>query len=604
MLETFKLPIFYNDQKMELRENIVEDLELVNLRENTNDNIPMYHHLFSTSDNPSIPDLYVFETITNPIIKEVSKYYTTDAIFLKETQKILKKIPKNPKKFDYNEIYDIWREIKSDTDFKTKYNYIDWSPLEWLNKSDLFLQIMFLFNISSPILSLLVPFFLLIIPFAILKIKGIEINITEYCHILTQLFQSYAIGRLFTQYNEVNINEKIYLILSSAFYLFSIYQNIMFCIKVHKNMIKIHDYFEKLDEYLSHTQCSMQTYLKISEKYKSHTPFNECLREKMDTIKNIQTKISKISEYHIRNISKINEFGSVLTQFYELHTNEEYNEAIMYSFGFHGYMICMQGLANNKHIKKAKFLQRKKEGSKGLRSENVVSFKEQELQRKKEGSKGNVVSFKDIYYPMTNNDVIKNNVIKNNIVLDKNIIITGPNASGKTTILKSVLMNIIFTQQFGYGFYSSAELYPFKYLHCYLNIPDTSGRDSLFQAEARRCKEIIDCVNDNNKDTHFCLFDELYSGTNPEEATHSSVAFLKYIIKNKNIKCMLTTHFIDICKKMNNHKYIENCHMETNIINNNKLNYIYKLKKGISEVKGAVCVLSDLNYPKEILCSL
>jgi dsDNA-specific endonuclease/ATPase MutS2 len=86
------------------------------------------------------------------------------------------------------------------------------------------------------------------------------------------------------------------------------------------------------------------------------------------------------------------------------------------------------------------------------------------------------------------------------------MIITGPNASGKTTILKSTLINIIFTQQFGCGFYEFADVAPFNHIHCYLNIPDTSGRDSLFQAEARRCKEILDIISTNKKETNFFGF--------------------------------------------------------------------------------------------------
>ena len=77
----------------------------------------------------------------------------------------------------------------------------------------------------------------------------------------------------------------------------------------------------------------------------------------------------------------------------------------------------------------------------------------------------------------------------------KNIMITGPNASGKTTILKSFLINHILSQQIGCGCYDSAEIKCYDYIYSYLNIPDTSGRDSLFQAEARRCKEIIDNIS-------------------------------------------------------------------------------------------------------------
>ena len=151
------------------------------------------------------------------------------------------------------------------------------------------------------------------------------------------------------------------------------------------------------------------------------------------------------------------------------------------------------------------------------------------------------------------------------------MIITGPNASGKTTILKSTLINIIFTQQFGCGFYDSAKFSPFKHIHCYLNIPDTSGRDSLFQAEARRCKEILDVITSNKKDSHFCAFDELYSGTNPEEAETSAAAFMLYLQKYKNVSSLLTTHFVKVCKKLDKIKGIENCKMVAEK-NENKIN--------------------------------
>ena len=208
--------------------------------------------------------------------------------------------------------------------------------------------------------------------------------------------------------------------------------------------------------------------------------------------------------------------------------------------------------------------------------------------------------------------VIKNNyyaclkdephVVKNTIKMKKNMIITGPNASGKTTILKSVLINVILTQQFGCGFYESAKLKPFKYIHCYLNIPDTSGRDSLFQAEARRCKEIIDIVdaNTNKEDGHFAIFDELYSGTNPDEAVSSATAFMEYLMKKQNVSCMLTTHFVKVCKRLKTNPNVINCHMDTKMIDD-KMKYTYSLKNGISTVKGGVNILCDLNYPAAII---
>jgi DNA mismatch repair ATPase MutS len=191
--------------------------------------------------------------------------------------------------------------------------------------------------------------------------------------------------------------------------------------------------------------------------------------------------------------------------------------------------------------------------------------------------------------------------VLNDIDLSQNIMITGPNAAGKTTILKSLLINLLMSQQFGYGCYKKAQVKVYDIFHSYLNIPDTSGRDSLFQAEARRCKEILDIVHDNSrKQTHFCVFDELYSGTNPDEAVLSAHAFMKYLIKFKNVNCILTTHFIELCKKLDTNDSIENYHMSTNK-SGNDFNYSYLLKKGISNIKGGVKVLFDMNYPKEII---
>jgi DNA mismatch repair ATPase MutS len=268
------------------------------------------------------------------------------------------------------------------------------------------------------------------------------------------------------------------------------------------------------------------------------------------------------------------ELGAVLKNFYDLYNDRVYNESFMYSFGFNGYIDNIGGLKKNMNdgfIKFAKFSAKKRK--------NV---------------------FKKAYYPA----LMKSGPVKNDYQFKKNIILTGPNASGKTTVLKSALINIIFTQQMGCGFYENAILSPFDYIHCYLNIPDTSGRDSLFQAEARRCKEILDYIRDeeNVGKTHFCAFDELYSGTNPADAVMSSLAFMEFLIKRKNVTCILTTHFIEVCKNLESNLAVENFYMLTQHKEQTiDFTYTYKLKKGISELRGGLKILSDMNYPKEIM---
>ena len=191
-------------------------------------------------------------------------------------------------------------------------------------------------------------------------------------------------------------------------------------------------------------------------------------------------------------------------------------------------------------------------------------------------------------------------VIANDIVLDKQLVITGPNAAGKTTVIKSTLFNIILSQQIGYGFYKRAEITPYDYLHCYLNIPDTSGRDSLFQAESRRCMEILRCIMDNPTKRHFCIFDELYSGTNPYEAVAAAYGYIAFISKNPRVDLILTTHYIELCELLEkrNAGAITNLHMS---VSPDTGAYLYKIANGISSIKGGLKVLRDLEYPNEIV---
>ena len=573
--EHFKLPIFYNEKKMELSKNIISDLELINAVDPSSC-IPLYHYVFQPKSEFSAK-----------VVEQASVHYTTDKKFLKDTQTLLSTFEKSGAKTTFEKsgtkttfeksgkksgekIIEVWDEIKQDTGFKERYHYIDWPMWEYLNKSDYFLQIMSVYNLAAPFVSLCMPFIILIIPFFVIQAKGLTVTLTEYVEILKTIAANHAIGKLFTKIHSVKVEEKIYILLSAAFYLFSIYQNILTCWRFNDNMKKIHSYLEIVKLHIEETEKKMTEFLSMSEKLKTYSVFNNVAKEKKRVLSNIKTNLCQITPYKL-SYGKIGEFGHVLKCFYDLYDDDEYNDAILYSFGFCGYIENLQGLSENiktGHMNLAKF--------------NKV---------------GKSTEFKNVYYP----SLINNNPIKNMVQFDKNIIITGPNASGKTTMLKTTLINIIISQQFGCGFYKKANLNLYTHMHCYLNIPDTSGRDSLFQAEARRCKDIINSIQKNgSKQTHFCVFDELYSGTNPDEAVISAHAFMTYLLKHKNVNFMLTTHFTELCEKLNNNDQIENLHMKV-IKTENDFNYTYFLEKGISTVRGGIKVLTDMNYPIEII---
>ena len=66
----------------------------------------------------------------------------------------------------------------------------------------------------------------------------------------------------------------------------------------------------------------------------------------------------------------------------------------------------------------------------------------------------------------------------------------------------------------------------------------------------------------------------------------------------------MTTHYIDLCKRLDKDKLIHNYHMNIILDNEENFEYTYKLVEGTSEIKGATKVLKDLDYPENIICEM
>jgi hypothetical protein len=513
------------------------------------------------------------------MIPEWKKSYTNHQAFLLETQQIIKSMGsyENATKYqmDCDKILTIWKDTKVDNSFLDRYHYMDWDMLLYLNRSSPFLQTLSFINICSPAISLVLPIIFLIFPFFLLKLQGIPITISVYFDVLKNIAKNHFIGKALLSMNNLTWDKMAYIILMFLMYLFQIYQNVSIVQKFYKNIKKINEQLLELRDYIDYSVSNMESILTICQNKPNHIEFSKELTYNRSTLMRLRTEISSVTEFS-PNFAKLNQLGYMLKCYYELHSNLEYDDALKYSVGFEGYLNNLLGVYDNY-------------------SNGVVNFATYSTESKCE--------FKKQYYP----PLLQESPVKNNCNFDKNIIISAPNRSGKTTILKTTTINIIFSQQTGAGFYESAELLPYTHIHSYLNIPDTSGRDSLFQAESRRCKEIIDIINQNNdpnKHRHFCIFDELYSGTNPEEATKAGYAFLKYLSNFNNVNFILTTHYITICKKLKTFPNIQNYKMDVNVLENGEFIYTYKIKKGISKIKGGVRVLKDMDYPKEIIDSI
>jgi hypothetical protein len=128
--------------------------------------------------------------------------------------------------------------------------------------------------------------------------------------------------------------------------MFSIYQNILICIRFYSNMKKIHDYISKFSSYINYTLESMEYHLEISKQFTSYTKFNEHLLLQKNILEKLKSNIDNISPLRL-SIFKVYEIGDIMHTFYQLYDNSEYNEAMLYSFGFNGYYNLISGLKIN-----------------------------------------------------------------------------------------------------------------------------------------------------------------------------------------------------------------------------------------------------------------
>ena len=549
----FKLPIEYNKNKNKISESIQEDLELKD-KENT---VSLYNYVYEPKSK-----------IGKKILEKYADFYTDDINYLQQTQNLIKKSDKFNPNENSDEILTIWDDIKNDKGFLDRYHYVDIDYFKFLNSNALFLQILSLVNMSSPVISLTFPIMMLILPFFLIKLQDSKVTLSNYIKFLKIVIVQNSIGNLIVNFGSVSFDKKVYLSLSAGFYLFQIYESFSSCRRFYLNLTKIHKDIFMTRDFIYKTIENIDIHIEETKNYDKYHDFNIELKNNRSKLINLHNQLSKITPYKL-NMEKAKGIGYLMKCFYDVYNDKDCNDSMLFAFGFMGYIETVKGL--NENINKGHI--------------NICEYRTD-----KESS------FKNSYYAPFKE---KENV-SNSYSLESNKLITGPNASGKTTILKTTIFNIILSQQVGFGFYTSANINPYKYIHCYLNIPDTSGRDSLFQAEARRCKEILDSVI-NNKERHFCIFDEIYSGTNPYEAISGAYAYLTFLSKYKNFKFMLTTHYVSLCEKVKKVKSIMNCHMNIDIDENKEFMYTYKLKKGISSVKGGIKVFKDLDYPKDLI---
>ena len=606
----FLLPIEYLEKSQQniVAKNVADDLELIHLVDNSQpDQKPLYEYFADTTND-----------FGKLLIPEVAKRYTTNIGFLEDTQKVVERISESSQleQQKTEKFLEIWREIKEDKHFLENYSYMEFVLLEDLNKSRIFLNTYSILNLVSPLYGLLLPLIILLLPFVLLQFWNVPITFEIYLQTLRDVGKTHFIGRLLN-IREWNMENALYALFIGGMYVLQTYNQVTSCIKYHAAIKRMNENLMFLRDYLDSTVASMDSFVKTNADLPYYSDFCQDVHSHKQVLHAIREKIGSGLSHYEWTLQKVSELGHMFDCYYQLYSSMDYEASLRYSVGFEGYLDILRGVARghkngvlgktgfrrDENTRNKKDPDNKDSDNKEKDSDNKEKDSDnkdsdnKDSDNKEDESMQNV--FKLQYYPPHKNST---SCIQNTVNLGTNLIITGVNASGKTTTLKTTALNIIFSQQFGFGFYESANLIPYKHIHSYLNIPDTSGRDSLFQAESRRCKEILDKIRDAPKDEyHFCIFDELYSGTNPTEAAKSAHSLLNYLSKKPNVRFVLTTHYVNVCKKFAKSNVVKNRKMIVDTDSSGKFVYTYKMGKGISTLEGGIAILKTMDYPAEII---
>lgn len=160
------------------------------------------------------------------------------------------------------------------------------------------------------------------------------------------------------------------------------------------------------------------------------------------------------------------------------------------------------------------------------------------------------------------------------------VFLTGANMAGKSTLIKSVGA-AVFLAHIGMGVPAQhMKLTLFDGLLSNINVVDNIAKgESFFFNEVQRIKNTIEKINNGKK--WLVLIDELFKGTNVQDAMKCSLTVIKGLIKIKNSLFILSTHLYEIGEELKSYPNISFRYFETNVTDE-QLSFSYQLREGIS----------------------
>ncbi len=199
------------------------------------------------------------------------------------------------------------------------------------------------------------------------------------------------------------------------------------------------------------------------------------------------------------------------------------------------------------------------------------------------------LSVTNVYHPLIRNPV------PNSITEDNCTLLTGSNASGKSTFLKSLAINGILSQTI---YTSLSNEYRASYFIIYSSMAlkdNILSNESYFIVEIKSLKRILNRAK--GQYPVLCFVDEVLRGTNTLERIAASSRILASLV-SENALCFAATHDIELTYILENH--YSNYHFRERIEDNQVL-FDYTLYKGRAVSRNAIKLLKLLGYSPDII---
>ena len=177
----------------------------------------------------------------------------------------------------------------------------------------------------------------------------------------------------------------------------------------------------------------------------------------------------------------------------------------------------------------------------------------------------------------------------------RSILITGSNMSGKTTFLRSVMINALLGQTL-YTCFAKSFIVPIVKHYSSIRIQDDvlEGKSLYFQ-EVSTMRELIESSSENSQGLF--ILDEVFKGTNTVERIAASKAILSFLNKGDNI-VLVATHDLELTKLLDQEYDLYHF---TEVIENNELIFDHTIKEGQLKTRNAIRLLQLSKFPDEVV---